>query len=171
MEKFTKNQLVFINTIKKNLGIETVWRYFEFLRIEEEIGHTPTLDELVANGGQTEMSTWAMAIGGLKELGFITRKTKVQTMEDLLWESDFCDLLWRSTEPHRDENGFGSEENKGRAQTVVKMMCEAKVKSCADKEEVIRRCEAKTLEKIEKIWEERFADVQDRFDQFNQIPL
>lgn len=165
---FSKNQLNYINAIKKNLGIETVWRYFEYLRIQEELGHTPTLNELAQNGGQTEMSTWAMAVGGLKELGFITKQSKVQTVEALLWESDFCDLLWKATEPNRDENGFGSEENKGRAEVAVKTMCDMKVKSCADKADVIRRCEEKTMEKINKIWAERFADVQDY--PFDEVP-
>lgn len=38
MEIFTKNQLDLINNIKKTLGSDCVWKYLEYLRIENEIG-------------------------------------------------------------------------------------------------------------------------------------
>ena len=36
MEVFTKSQLNLINDIKKTLGSDCVWKYLEYLRIEND---------------------------------------------------------------------------------------------------------------------------------------
>ena len=157
MNTFTKEQLNLINEVKKNFNINVVWHFLEYLRIENEIGHEPSIAELVANGGETEAGTWAMSIGGLKELGFIGKKTRVETIEDMLWKSEFLDLLWGIVKPHMNENGFASIDNKGRAESAVKIACEHKSKSCMDKADIIKECEEKTFAKIQEIWNSQFA--------------
>lgn len=159
MEQFTKGQLDLINTIKKTFNLQVVWHYLEYLRIEREIGHSPSIAELVANGGETEGGTWALSIGGLKELGFIGKKSKVQTIEDMLWKSEFLDLLWSIVKPHMNEDGFSTIDHKGRAETAVKNACEAKTKNCADKSDIIDECEKLTFKKIQQIWDSQFENT------------
>lgn len=156
MNAFTKEQLELINTIKKTFNLQVVWHYLEYLRIERELGHSPSIAELVANGGETEPGTWAMSIGGLKECGFIGKKSRVQTVEDMLWKSEFLDLLWSVVKPHMFDDGFSSIDHKGRAETAVKMACEAKSKSCTDKADIIDECETMTFKKIQQIWDSQF---------------
>ena len=91
MTNFTKEQLDLINTIKKTLGSDCVWKFLEYLRIENELGHTPSIEELVSNAGETTAGSWCLAIGGLKEAGFITKKSRVETVEDMLWNSEVLD--------------------------------------------------------------------------------
>lgn len=160
MNAFTKEQLNLINEVKKNFNINVVWHFLEYLRIEREIGHEPSIAELVANGGETEAGTWAMSIGGLKELGFIGKKTRVETIEDMLWKSEFLDLLWSIVKPHMNENGFASIDNKGRAESAVKMACETKSKACFDKSDIIKECEVKTFAKIQQIWDSQFNSLE-----------
>lgn len=159
MTQFTKEQLELINTIKKTFNLNVVWHYLEYLRIEREIGHEPSIAELVANGGETEAGTWALSIGGLKELGFIGKKSRVETIEDMLWKSEFLDLLWTLVKPHMNENGFASIDNKGRAESAVKMACETKSKACFDKSDIINECEVKTFSKIQQIWDSQFPSI------------
>ena len=156
METFTKSQLQFINDMKKKLGQDIIWKFFEYLRIETEIGHSPSIAELVANGGDTTEGSWCCAIGGLKEAGFLTKKTRVQTVEDMLWKSEFLDLLWSIVKPHMFEDGFSSIDNKGRAESAVKMACEAKKKTVEDKTDIIDECETMTFKKIQQIWDSQF---------------
>ena len=156
METFTRSQLQFVNDMKKKLGQDIIWKFFEYLRIEDEIGHSPSIEELVANGGDTTEGSWCCAIGGLKEAGFITKKTRVQTIEDMLWKSEFLDLLWSIVKPHMFEDGFSSIDNKGRAESAVKMACEAKKKAVEDKTDIIDECETMTFKKIQQIWDSQF---------------
>ena len=156
METFTRSQLQFINDMKKKLGQDIIWKFFEYLRIEDEIGHSPSIAELVANAGNTTAGSWFCAIGGLKEAGFITKKTRVQTIEDMLWKSEFLDLLWSIVKPHMFEDGFSSIDNKGRAESAVKMACEAKRKTVEDKTDIIDECETMTFKKIQQIWNSQF---------------
>ena len=156
METFTKSQLQFINDMKKKLGQDIIWKFFEYLRIEDEIGHSPSIAEWVENGGDTTEGSWFCAIGGLKEAGFITKKTRVQTIEDMLWKSEFLDLLWSIVKPHMFEDGFSSIDNKGRAESAVKMACEAKKKTVEDKTDIIDECETMTFKKIQQIWDSQF---------------
>ena len=156
METFTRSQLQFVNDMKKKLGQDIIWKFFEYLRIEDEIGHSPSIAELVANAGDTTEGSWCCAIGGLKEAGFITKKTRVQTIEDILWKSEFLDLLWSIVKPHMFEDGFSSIDNKGRAESAVKMACEAKKKTVEDKTDIIDECETMTFKKIQKIWDSQF---------------
>lgn len=160
MESFTKSQLQFINDIKKELGLEYVWRFFEIKRIESEIGHMPSIDELTANGGESTRGTWCLAVGGLSEAGFLTKKSRVETVEDMLWKSEFLDLLWSIVKPHMNDNGFASIDNKGRAETAVKTACDTKAKSCEDKADIIEECLDKTFKKIQHIWESQFNTEQ-----------
>lgn len=157
MNTFTKEQLDLINRIKKEFNINVVWHFLEYLRIEQEVGHRPSIAELVANGGETEPGTWAMSIGGLKEMGFITKKSRVETIEDMLWKSEFLDLLWSVVKPHMNENGFASIDNKGRAESAVKIACEQKSKACTDKADIIKECEEKTFAKIQQLWDSQFS--------------
>ena len=159
MTQFTKEQLELVNTIKKTFNLNVVWHYLEYLRIEREIGHEPSIAELVANGGETEAGTWALSIGGLKELGFIGKKSRVETIEDMLWKSEFLDLLWSIVKPHMNEDGFASIDNKGRAESAVKMACETKSKACIDKSDIIKECEVKTFAKIQQIWASQFNSL------------
>lgn len=156
MQAFTKEQLDLCNTIKKTFNKDVLWHFIEYLRIEREIGHSPSIAELVANGGETESGTWALSIGGLKEMGFIGKKTRVQTVEDMLWKSEFLDLLWSIVKPHISEDGFSSIDHKGRAESAVKMACEAKRKSCEDRADIIDECETMTFKKIQQIWDGQF---------------
>lgn len=159
MTQFTKEQLELVNTIKKTFNLNVVWHYLEYLRIEREIGHEPSIAELVANGGETEAGTWALSIGGLKELGFIGKKSRVETVEDMLWKSEFLDLLWSIVKPHMDEDGFATIDNKGRAESAVKMACDTKSKACTDKADIIKECEVKTFSKIQQIWDSQFPSI------------
>ena len=156
METFTRSQLQLVNDMKKKLGQDIIWKFFEYLRIEDEIGHSPSIAELVANAGDTTEGSWCCAIGGLKEAGFITKKTRVQTIEDMLWKSEFLDLLWSIVKPHMFEDGFSSIDNKGRAESAVKMACEAKRKTVEDKTDIIDECETMTFKKIQQIWNSQF---------------
>ena len=156
METFTRSQLQLVNDMKKKLGQDIIWKFFEYLRIEDEIGHSPSIAELVANAGDTTEGSWCCAIGGLKEAGFITKKTRVQTIEDMLWKSEFLDLLWSIVKPHMFEDGFSSIDNKGRAESAVKMACEAKKKTVEDKTDIIDECETMTFKKIQQIWDSQF---------------
>lgn len=156
METFTKSQLNLINNIKKTLGSDCVWKYLEYLRIENELGHTPSIAELVSNAGETTSGSWCLAIGGLKEAGFITKKTRVQTVEDLLFESNLMDTLWKCVKPFTNDDGFASIDNKSRAQSSVHTFCEAKAKATPDKQDIISRCEEKTLKNIEELWDSQF---------------
>lgn len=157
MEVFTKSQLNLINDIKKTLGSDCVWKYLEYLRIENELGHTPSIAELVSNAGETTSGSWCLAIGGLKEAGFIHKKSRVQTIEDMLWKSEFLDLLWTIVKPHMDDNGFATIDHKGRAETAVKTACEHKSKACTDKADIIQECEEKTFKKIQNIWDAQYG--------------
>lgn len=159
MNAFTKEQLNFINSIKKELGVQTVWHYLEYLRIEQEIGHTPSIADLCTNAGETSAGSWACSIGGLKELGFISKKSRVQTIEDMLWKSEFLDLLWSLVKPHLSENGFIDSSAKGKAQNAVHIACDTKSKSATDKADIIQECEEKTFEKIENIWQSQFSQA------------
>ena len=71
MTNFTKEQLDLINKIKKTFNLQVVWHYLEYLRIENELGHTPSIEELVSNAGETTYGSWCIAVGSLKEAGFI----------------------------------------------------------------------------------------------------
>lgn len=159
MTQFTKEQLELVNTIKKTFNLNVVWHYLEYLRIEREIGHEPSIAELVSNAGETTAGTWALSIGGLKELGFIGKKSRVETIEDMLWKSEFLDLLWGIVKPHMNEDGFASIDNKGRAESAVKTACETKSKACFDKSDIIKECEVKTFEKIQQIWDSQFPSI------------
>ena len=156
METFTTEQLNLINEIKKTLGSEFIWKYLEILRIERELGHFPSIQELVSNAGGTTYGSWCIAVGSLKEAGFLTKKTRVQTIEDMLWKSEFLDLLWSIVKPHMFEDGFSSIDNKGRAESAVKMACEAKKKTVEDKTDIINECETMTFKKIQQIWDSQF---------------
>ena len=160
METFTKSQLQFVNDMKKKLGQDIIWKFFEYLRIESEIGHSPSIAELVANAGDTTEGSWCCAIGGLKEAGFIHKKSRVETIEDMLWKSEFLDLLWTIVKPHMNEDGFASIDNKGRAETAVKTACETKAKNCEDKADIIEECMEKTFKKIQQIWDAQFNSQQ-----------
>lgn len=159
MTTFTKEQLQLINDIKKTLGSDCIWKYLEYLRIEQELGHTPSIAELVSNAGETTAGSWCLAVGGLKEAGFITKKSRVETIEDMLWKSEFLDLLWSIVKPHMNEDGFASIDNKGRAESAVKMACESKSKACFDKSDIIKECEVKTFAKIQQIWDSQFPSI------------
>ena len=117
-------------------------------------------EELCANGGETASGTWALSIGGLKEFGFIGQKSRVETVEDMLWKSEFLDLLWSIVKPHMNDNGFASIDNKGRAETAVKMACDTKAKNCEDKADIIEECLDKTFKKIQHIWDAQFNTEQ-----------
>lgn len=160
METFTKSQLNLINDIKKTLGSEFIWKYLEILRIERELGHFPSIQELVTNGGETTYGSWCIAVGSLKEAGFITKKSRVETIEDMLWKSEFLDLLWTIVKPHMNDEGFASIDNKGRAETAVKTACETKAKNCEDKADIIEECMEKTFKKIQQIWDAQFNSEQ-----------
>lgn len=160
MTNFTTEQLNFINEIKKTLGSEFIWKYLEILRIERELGHFPSIQELVTNGGETTYGSWCIAVGSLKEAGFITEKSRVETVEDMLWKSEFLDLLWSIVKPHMNDNGFASIDNKGRAENAVKMACDTKAKSCEDKADIIEECLDKTFKKIQHIWDAQFNTEQ-----------
>lgn len=160
METFTKSQLDFINDIKKTLGSGFVWKFLEYLRIENELGHTPSIEELVSNAGETTAGSWCIAVGSLKEAGFITKKSRVETVEDMLWKSEFLDLLWSIVKPHMNDNGFASIDNKGRAENAVKMACDTKAKNCEDKADIIEECLDKTFKKIQHIWDSQFNTEQ-----------
>ena len=160
MTNFTTEQLNFINDIKKTLGSEFIWKYLEILRIERELGHFPSIQELVTNGGETTAGSWCIAVGSLKEAGFITKKSRVETVEDMLWKSEFLDLLWGIVKPHMNDNGFASIDNKGRAENAVKMACDTKAKSCEDKADIIEECMDKTFKKIQHIWDSQFSTEQ-----------
>ena len=164
MTNFTTEQLNLINDIKKTLGSEFIWKYLEILRIERELGHFPSIQELVTNGGETTAGSWCIAVGSLKEAGFITKKSRVETVEDMLWKSEFLDLLWSIVKPHMNDNGFASIDNKGRAENAVKMACDTKAKSCEDKADIIEECLDKTFKKIQHIWDSQFNT-----EQINQI--
>ena len=156
MERFTRGQLQFVNDMKKKLGQDIIWKFFEYLRVEDEIGHSPSIPELVANAGETTEGSWCMAVGGLKEAGFIHKKTRVETVEDIMWKSELLDLLWDVVKPHMFDDGFSSIDNKGRAENAVKMFCEAKRKSVEDKTDIIDDCETMTFKKIQQIWDSQF---------------
>ena len=156
MERFTRGQLLFVNDMKKKLGQDIIWKFFEYLRVEDEIGHSPSIPELVANAGETTEGSWCMAVGGLKEAGFIHKKTRVETVEDIMWKSELLDLLWDVVKPYMFDDGFSSIDNKGRAENAVKMFCEAKRKSVDDKTDIIDDCETMTFKKIQKIWDSQF---------------
>ena len=156
MEIFTKSQLDLINNIKKTLGSDCVWKYLEYLRIENELGHTPSIAELVSNAGETTAGSWCLAIGGLKEAGFIHKKSRVQTMEDLLFESNLMDTLWQCVKPFTDDNGFASIDHKAKAQSSVHIFCDTKSKATPDKQDIIKKCEEKTLKNIEDLWNSQF---------------
>ena len=160
MTNFTTEQLNLINDIKKTLGSEFIWKYLEILRIERELGHFPSIQELVTNGGETTAGSWCIAVGSLKEAGFITKKSRVETVEDMLWKSEFLDLLWSIVKPHMNDNGFASIDNKGRAENAVKMACDTKTKSCEDKADIIEECMDKTFKKIQHIWDAQFNTEQ-----------
>ena len=160
MTNFTTEQLNLINDIKKTLGSEFIWKYLEILRIERELGHFPSIQELVTNGGETTAGSWCIAVGSLKEAGFITKKSRVETVEDMLWKSEFLDLLWSIVKPHMNDNGFASIDNKGRAENAVKMACDTETKSCEDKAEIIEECMDKTFKKIQHIWDAQFNTEQ-----------
>lgn len=160
MNNFTKEQLNLINDIKKTLGADCVWKYLEYLRVENEIGHTPSIAELVSNAGETTAGTWCLAIGGLKEAGFIQKKTRIQTVEDLLWKSNFQEILWDCVKPYTNEDGFASVDHKMRAQSAVHTLCDTKAKATPDKADTIRECEEKCLENIEQLWDSQFSSVQ-----------
>ena len=160
MTNFTTEQLNLINDIKKTLGSEFIWKYLEILRIERELGHFPSIQELVTNGGETTAGSWCIAVGSLKEAGFITKKSRVETVEDMLWKSEFLDLLWSIVKPHMNDNGFASIDNKGRAENAVKMACDTKAKSCEDKADIIEECLDKTFKKIQHIWDSQFNTEQ-----------
>lgn len=159
MTQFTKEQLQLINDIKKTLGQDIIWKFFEYLRVEQELGHTPSIAELVSNAGETTAGSWCLAVGGLKEAGFIHKRTRVETIEDMLWKSEFLDLLWGIVKPHMNASGFASIDNKGRAESAVKMACEAKSKACTDKTDIIQECEEKTFAKIQQIWDSQFKSL------------
>lgn len=159
MTQFTKEQLQLINDIKKTLGQDIIWKFFEYLRVEQELGHTPSIAELVSNAGETTAGSWCLAVGGLKEAGFIQKKSRVETVEDMLWRSEFLDLLWSIVKPHMDEDGFASIDNKGRAESAVKMACDTKSKACIDKADIIKECEEKTFAKIQQIWDSQFPSI------------
>ena len=160
MTNFTKEQLDLINTIKKTFNLNVVWHFLEYLRIEREIGHAPSIEELVSNAGETTAGTWALSIGGLKELGFIGQKSRVETVEDMLWKSEFLDLLWSIVKPHMNNEGFASIDNKGRAENAVKMACDTKAKNCEDKADIIEECLDSTFKKIQHIWDSQFNTEQ-----------
>ena len=160
METFTTEQLNLINDIKKTLGSEFIWKYLEILRIERELGHFPSIQELVTNGGETTYGSWCIAVGSLKEAGFITKKSRVETVEDMLWKSEFLDLLWSIVKPHMNNEGFASIDNKGRAENAVKMACDTKAKNCEDKADIIEECLDKTFKKIQHIWDAQFNTEQ-----------
>ena len=156
MERFTRGLLLLVIDMKKILGQDIIWKFFEYLRVEDEIGHSPSIAELVANAGETTEGSWCMAVGGLKEAGFIHKKSRVQTVEDMLWKSEFLDILWSVVKPHMFDDGFSSIDSKGRAESAVKMFCEAKRKSCDDKTDIIDDCETMTFKKIQQIWDSQF---------------
>ena len=160
MTNFTKEQLDLINTIKKTLGSEFIWKFLEYLRIENELGHTPSIEELVSNAGETTYGSWCIAVGSLKEAGFITKKSRVETVEDMLWKSEFLDLLWTIVKPHMNNEGFASIDNKGRAENAVKMACDTKSKSCEDKADIIEECLDTPFKKIQHIWDSQFNTEQ-----------
>ena len=160
MTNFTTEQLNLINDIKKTLGSEFIWKFLEILRIERELGHFPSIQELVTNGGETTAGSWTIAVGSLKEAGFLTKKSRVETVEDMLWKSEFLDLLWSIVKPHMNDNGFASIDNKGRAENAVKMACDTKAKSCEDKADIIEECLDKTFKKIQHIWDSQFNTEQ-----------
>ena len=58
-----------------------------------------------------------------------------------------------------NEDGFSSIDHKGRAETAVKMACEAKTKSCADKSDIVEECELLTFKKIQQIWDSQFENT------------
>ena len=74
----------------------------------------------------------------------------------MLWKSEFLDLLWSIVKPHMFEDGFSSIDNKGRAESAVKMACEAKKKTVEDKTDIIDECETMTFKKIQQIWDSQF---------------
>lgn len=152
MQDFTTEQLNLINEIKKTLGSEFIWKYLEILRIERELGHFPSIQELVSNGGETTYGSWCIAVGSLKEAGFLTKKTRIQTVEELLWQSNFQDTLWECIRPYTDDNGFVSVEQMEKAKNSVRILCETKRKACTDKSDIIDKCQNEALRNIDKIW-------------------
>ena len=156
METFTRGQLQFVNNMKKTLGQDIIWKFFEYLRVEDEIGHSPSIAELVANAGETTEGSWCMAVGGLKEAGFIQKKTRVQTMEDLLFESNLMDIIWKCVKPFLSEDGFETYEHKTKAQSSVHMFCDTKAKESPERADMIKKCEEKIMENIEQMWDSKF---------------
>lgn len=156
MTDFTKEQLNLINEIKKTLGSDFIWKYLEILRIENELGHFPSIQELVSNAGETTYGSWCIAVGSLKEAGFIQKKSKVQTMEDLLFESNLLDILWKCVKPFLSEDGFETYEHKTKAQTSVHMFCDTKAKASPERADMIKKCEEKIMENIEQMWDSKF---------------
>lgn len=156
MTDFTKEQLDAVCSIKKELGQDIIWKYFEYLRIERELGHTPSIQELVQNAGETTAGSWCLAVGGLKEAGFIQKKTLVQTVEDLLWKTNFQDVLWECVKPFLSEDGFETYEHKTKAQTSVHTFCDTKAKASPERADIINKCEEKIMENIEQMWDSKF---------------
>lgn len=152
MQNFTREQLVFINNIKKELGLEYVWRFFEIKRIEDELGHMPSIDELTANGGESTRGTWCLAVGGLTEAGFLTKKTRMQSVEELLWQNNLQDVLLECIRPYTDDNGFVSVDHRERAKNAIRTLCETKRKACPDKADIIDKCETEALQNVDRIW-------------------
>lgn len=157
MERFTRGQLQLVNNMKKTLGQDIIWKFFEYLRVEDEIGHSPSIAELVANAGDTTEGSWCMAVGGLKEAGFIQKKTRMQTVEEVLWESNFMDLLWQCVNPYTGEYGFETIDSKNRAQSAVHTLCDTKAKAAPERADIIHKCEDKIMENIQQIWDGQFA--------------
>lgn len=156
METFTRGQLQFVNNMKKTLGQDIIWKFFEYLRVEDEIGHSPSIAELVANAGETTEGSWCMAVGGLKEAGFIQKKSKVQSMEDLLFESNLMDIIWKCVKPFLSEEGFETYEHKTKAQSSVHTFCDTKAKDSPERADMIKKCEEKIMENIEQMWDSKF---------------
>lgn len=152
MQNFTREQLELINSIKKTLGQDFIWPYLEYFRIEMELGHSPSIDELVANGGETKYGSWCIAVGAFKEAGYLKEKTRIQTVEELLWGSNFQDTLWECIRPYTDDNGFVSVDHRERAKNAIRTLCETKRKACPDKADIIDKCETEALQNVDKIW-------------------
>lgn len=152
MQNFTREQLMLINDIKKTLGSEFIWKYLEYLRIEMELGHSPSIDELVANAGETTYGSWCIAVGAFKEAGYLKEKTRMQSVEELLWQSNFQDTLWECIRPYTNDDGFVSVDHRERAKSAVRTLCETKRKACPDKSDIIDKCEDEALKNVDKIW-------------------
>lgn len=152
MQNFTREQLTLINSIKKTLGSDFIWKYLEYLRIEMELGHSPSIDELVANAGETTYGSWCIAVGSLKEAGFLTKKTRMQSVEELLWQNNLQDVLLECIRPYTDDNGFVSVDHRERAKNAIRTLCETKRKACPDKADIIDKCETEALQNVDRIW-------------------